>query len=113
MPQCLYELCHIILDVLMALWKENNIFGFFGIRHANRWRTKYGINSGYEVSDKLAFVITKWSEFVSKDKEILVMWKGIECFEFLSASAMVYAGKEDAVYCGQQRMIEFGLIGPE
>ncbi|KAF3968179.1 hypothetical protein CMV_007888 [Castanea mollissima] len=44
---------------------------------------------GYEVSEKLAFVITKWSgEFVSKDKEILAMWKGIKCFKFLGALAM-------------------------
>ena len=61
----------------------------------------------------MAFVITKWSEFVSKDKEILATWKVIECFKFLGALAMVYTGKEDVVYCGQQRMIEFGLIGPE
>jgi len=68
---------------------------------------------GYEVSEKLAFVITKWSEFVSKDKEILATWKGIECSKFLGALAMVYAEKEVAVYCRQQRMIEFGLIGLE
>ena len=68
---------------------------------------------GYEVYEKLAFVITKWSEFVSKDKEILATWKGIEYFKFLDALAMVYAKKEDVVYCKQQRMIEFGLIGPE
>ena len=69
--------------------------------------------SGYEVSEKLAFVI-KWSgEFVSKDKEILATWKGIECFKFLDALAMVYGEKEDVVYCEQQRMIEFSLIGPE
>ena len=36
---------HIILDVLMAPWRENNIFGYFGIRHANREQTKYSINS--------------------------------------------------------------------
>ena len=69
---------------------------------------------GYEVSEKLAFVITKWSgEFVSKDKEILATWKGIKCFKFLGALAMVYAKQEDDVYYGQQRMIEFGLIGPK
>ena len=60
---------------------------------------------GYEVYEKLAFVITKWSEFVSKDKEILATWKGIEYFKFLDALAMVYAEKEDVVYCKQQRMI--------
>ena len=68
---------------------------------------------GYEVSEKLAFVITKWSEFVSKDKEILATWKGIECSKFLGALAMVYTEKEDVVYYGQQRVIEFGLIGLE
>ena len=71
--------------------------------------------SGYEVSEKLAFVITKWSgEFVSKDKEILATWKGIKCFKFLGALAMVYAKKEeDDVYYRQQRMMEFGLIDLE
>ena len=44
---------------------------------------------------------------------ILATWKGIKCFKFLGALAMVYAKKEDDVYYGQQRMIEFGLIGPE
>nr|POE93971.1 dihydropyrimidinase [Quercus suber] len=69
---------------------------------------------GYEVSEKLAFVITKWSgEFVSMDKEILATWKGIKCFKFLGALAMVYIKQEDDVYYEQQRMIEFGLIGPE
>ena len=113
MPRCPNWMCNIILDVLLAPWRENNNFRFFGVWHANRGQTKHSINGEYEVSDKLAFVITKWSEFISKDKEILATWKGIECFMFLGASAMVYTGKEDVVYCGQQIMIEFGLIGPE
>ena len=29
------------------LEKKNNIFGFFEVRHANRGRTKYGINTNY------------------------------------------------------------------
>ena len=36
---------HIILDVLVAPWRENNIFWFFEVWHANRRRTKYSINS--------------------------------------------------------------------
>ena len=38
------RLCHVILDVLVASWRENNIFGFFRVRHANRGWTKYSIN---------------------------------------------------------------------
>ena len=44
---------------------------------------------------------------------ILATWKGIKCFKFLGALTMVYAEKEDDVYYGQQRMKEFGLIGPK
>ena len=44
MLRCPNGLYHVILDVLMAPWKENNIFGFFGVQHANGERTKYGIN---------------------------------------------------------------------
>ena len=42
---CLNRLCHVILNVLMAPWTKNNIFGFFGVRDANRGHTKYGINT--------------------------------------------------------------------
>ena len=45
MLRCSNELCHIILDVLAAPWRENNIFGFFGVRPANQGQTKYGINN--------------------------------------------------------------------
>ena len=44
MLQSSNELSHIILDVLAAPWRENDIFGFFEIQHTNRGRTKYGIN---------------------------------------------------------------------
>ena len=44
---CPNGLRHDILDVLAAPWRENNIFGFFRVRHANRERTKYGINNTY------------------------------------------------------------------
>ena len=44
---CPNRLHHIILlDVPAAPWRENNIFGFFGVRHANRGQTKYSINNG-------------------------------------------------------------------
>ena len=42
---CSNVLHHVILDVLTALWRENYFFGFFGVRHTNQGRTKYGINS--------------------------------------------------------------------
>ena len=41
---CPNGLHHIILDVLAAQWRENNIFGFLGVRHANWGQTKYDIN---------------------------------------------------------------------
>ena len=44
MLRCPNGLCRVILNVLVALRKENNIFGFFRVRHANREWTKYGIN---------------------------------------------------------------------
>jgi len=37
-------LCHVILDILVAQWGENDIFGFFGVRHVNRGRIEYCIN---------------------------------------------------------------------
>ena len=40
---CPNALCHINLDVSAAPWGRDNIFGIFGVRHANRGRTKYGI----------------------------------------------------------------------
>ena len=39
------RLCHITLDVLAAPWRENNIFEFFEVWHANRGRTKYDIDN--------------------------------------------------------------------
>ena len=41
---CLNRLHHIILDVLVVPWRENDNFLFFRIRHINRGWTKYGIN---------------------------------------------------------------------
>ncbi|CAI8586691.1 unnamed protein product [Vicia faba] len=81
--------------------------------------------------------ITKWDEDVSRDMEILVKEKGINSFKFfmaykgivmvndelllqgfkkcksLGALAMVHAENGDAVHAGQQKMIEFGITGPE
>ena len=37
---CLNELHHVILDVLVAPYGENNIFAFFGVWHANQRRKK-------------------------------------------------------------------------
>ena len=36
------------MDVLAAPQRETNIFGFFGVRYANREQTKYGINNHQE-----------------------------------------------------------------
>jgi len=41
---CPNKLRHVIMDVLVTPWRENDIFGFFGVRHANQGQTKYGIN---------------------------------------------------------------------
>ncbi|EXB80476.1 hypothetical protein L484_004383 [Morus notabilis] len=81
--------------------------------------------------------ITKWDETISKEMEIMVKEKGINSFKFflaykgslmisdelllegfkkckaLGALAMVHAENGDAVYEGQQRMIELGITGPE
>lgn len=81
--------------------------------------------------------ITKWDDVVSKDMEIMVKEKGINSFKFfmaykgslmindelllegfkkcksLGALAMVHAENGDAVFEGQKRMIELGIMGPE
>ena len=38
--RCPNGLRHGILDVLTVPWGENNIFGFFGVQHANQEQTK-------------------------------------------------------------------------
>ena len=43
--RCLNRLCHITLDVLTTPWRENNIFEFFKVQHANQGWTKYDINN--------------------------------------------------------------------
>ena len=43
--RCLNGLCHGNLDVFAAPWWIDNIFGIFGVRYANRGRTKYGVYS--------------------------------------------------------------------
>ena len=45
MLQCLNGLRHVILDVVVAPWRENNIFGLVEVRHANQGWTKYSISS--------------------------------------------------------------------
>ncbi|KAL5125692.1 Dihydropyrimidinase [Glycine soja] len=81
--------------------------------------------------------ITKWDETVSREMELMVKEKGINSFKFfmaykgilmindelllkgfkkcksLGAVAMVHAENGDAVYEGQQKMIELGITGPE
>ena len=46
MPPCLNGLRHVILNVLVAAWRED-IFGFFEVWNANRWQRKYSININY------------------------------------------------------------------
>ncbi|KAK7372738.1 hypothetical protein VNO80_06125 [Phaseolus coccineus] len=82
-------------------------------------------------------VITKWDETVSREMELMVKEKGINSFKFfmaykgilmindelllegfkkcksLGALAMVHAENGDAVYEGQEKMIELGITGPE
>jgi dihydropyrimidinase len=81
--------------------------------------------------------ITKWDEDVSKDMEVMVKDKGINSFKFfmaykgslmindelllegfkkcksLGALTMVHAENGDAVFEGQNRMIQLGITGPE
>lgn len=81
--------------------------------------------------------ITKWDKIVSREMEIMVKEQGINSFKFflaykgslmindellldglkkcksLGALAMVHAENGDAVFEGQQRMIELGISGPE
>lgn len=81
--------------------------------------------------------ITKWDEVVSDEMEVMVKEKGINSFKFfmaykgsfmindelliegfkrcksLGALAMVHAENGDAVFEGQERMIELGITGPE
>ncbi|KAK8484906.1 hypothetical protein V6N13_082433 [Hibiscus sabdariffa] len=81
--------------------------------------------------------ITKWDESVSREMEIMVKEKGINSFKFfmaykgslmisdelllqglkrcksLGALAMVHAENGDAVFEGQNRMIDLGITGPE
>ncbi|KAG4945419.1 hypothetical protein JHK87_041426 [Glycine soja] len=81
--------------------------------------------------------ITKWDETVSREMELMVKEKGINSFKFfmaykgalmindelllegfkkcksLGALAMVHAENGDAVYEGQEKMIELGITGPE
>ena len=37
------KLCHVNLNVSVALWRKVNIFGIFEVQHANRRQIKYGI----------------------------------------------------------------------
>ena len=64
------RLHHVILDVLAAPWKENNIFGFFGVQHVNRGRTKYGISTEQQIwanqgANWLFWMLSPFSNFWS------------------------------------------------
>ena len=43
--RCPNRLHHVVPDVPAVSWGENDIFGFFKVRYANRGQTKYGINN--------------------------------------------------------------------
>ena len=57
MLRCPNGLCHVVLDVLAALWRENDTFGFFGVWHANRGQIKYDINS-YNIEHDTIHILT-------------------------------------------------------
>ncbi|CAA0833506.1 Dihydropyrimidinase [Striga hermonthica] len=97
------------------------------VKKAERSITDYGFH----------MAITKWDETVSREMEVMVKDKGINSFKFflaykgslminddlliegfkkcksLGALAMVHAENGDAVFEGQKRMIELGIVGPE
>ncbi|CAA0833513.1 Dihydropyrimidinase [Striga hermonthica] len=97
------------------------------VKKAERSITDYGFH----------MAITKWDETVSREMEVMVKDKGINSFKFflaykgslminddlliegfkrcksLGALAMVHAEYGDAVFEGQKRMIELGIVGPE
>ena len=50
---CPNGLHHVILDVLVVPCRENNIFGFFGVLHANRGQTKYSIKTHHHNNSPL------------------------------------------------------------
>ena len=47
------ELRHLNLDVSMAPWRKDNIFGIFKVQYANLGRTKYGVYTNIETQASL------------------------------------------------------------
>ena len=41
--QCPNRLCHVNLDVSIAPWRKDNIFGIFKVWHASQGQTKYDV----------------------------------------------------------------------
>lgn len=52
-----------------------------------------------------------YKEFIMVNDELLL--QGFKKCKSLGALAMVHAENGDAVYAGQQKMIELGITGPE
>ena len=75
MLRCLNKLHHVILDVLAASWRENNIFGFFGVQQANWEQTKYNIN--------IYIIVFMWCNksrnkiFFKKKNFTIYCWRGL------------------------------------
>ena len=75
---CPNGLRHINLDASVASWKKVDIFGIFGVQHANRGRTKYDIYSDQLSANAFQFHI-KTTSFVV----LLVYYQSIMDFFFL------------------------------
>ena len=84
--RCPNGLRHVNLDVSMALWRKNNIFEIFGIRHLNwRW-TKYGVYSNH-----LATLVWVQIFFIKAKSRIFLPRKKIFCVSKINASNIIFS----------------------
>ena len=72
---CLYGLRYVNLDVFMIPWKKVNIFEIFGVWHANRGQTKYGIYKVLKNVVDVAFLFSfSFSFFDLIKKYYFIYW---------------------------------------